>query len=154
MLLIPFPGRIVNVETDIPQLTLYYILYLFNTVASCLVVNKTIVLVADQRGYVTARLGSILNIAQNVALALFLWWTHSFLAYLIIQIAFTYAYNIILSVIASRRYPYINNDVRLDQEETKGIFLTIRSAFIYKSSNLLISSSGLTTISILDLCLV
>lgn len=149
LLLIPFLDRIVNVETDMPQLTLYYILYLLNTVASYLVVNKTIVLVADQRGYVTARLGSILNIAQNVALALFLWWTRSFLAYLTIQIAFTYAYNIILSIIASRRYPYINDDVRLGREETKGIFRNIRSAFIYKSSNVLISSSDSTIISIL-----
>lgn len=84
--LIPFLRYIVNLNTDMPHLTLYYILYLLNTVASYLVVYKTIVLVADQKGYITAKYGSIFNILQNVALALFLWWTHNFLVYLIVQV--------------------------------------------------------------------
>lgn len=149
LLLIPFLSRIVNLETNMEHLTLYYVLYLLNTVASYLVVNKTIVLVADQKGYITAKWGSIYNVLQNVALALFLWWTRSFLAYLIIQIVFTYIYNITMSLIATRKYPYIQDKVYLPAEETRGIFTNIRSVFIYKVSNVLITATDSTIISVM-----
>ena len=147
--LIPFLRYIVNLNTDMPHLTLYYILYLLNTVASYLVVYKTIVLVADQKGYITAKYGSIFNILQNVALALFLWWTHNFLVYLIVQVLFTYLYNFAVSRVASREYPYINEKKPLPKEDIKDLFNNIKSVFIYKSSNVLITATDSTLISII-----
>lgn len=147
--LIPFLGYIVNLDKEIPHLILYYVLYLLNTVASYIVVYKTVILVADQKGYITAKYGSIFNILQNIFLALFLWLTHDFLIYLIIQVLFTYVYNIVVSRVASSKYPYINNKVILKKDETRKIFNNIKSVFIYKSSGVLISATDNTIISII-----
>ncbi|HFI2436952.1 TPA: transporter, partial [Streptococcus suis] len=49
VLLIPFLKFIVNLENTLPHISLYYFLYLLNTVASYLVVYKTIILQADQK---------------------------------------------------------------------------------------------------------
>ena len=120
--LIPFLKYVVNLKTDMPHLTLYYLLYLLNTVASYIVVYKTTVLVADQKGYITAKYGSIFNILQNIVLCLFLWLTHNFLVYLIIQVFFTYIYNFVVSAIASKEYPYINKKVSLAKDDIRGLF--------------------------------
>lgn len=147
--LIPFLPYIVNLDQEIPSLTLYYLLYVLNTVASYLVVYKTVILVADQKGYLTAKYGSIFNILQNISLAVFLWLTHNFLVYLVIQVLFTYLYNIVVSRVAGRKYPYINDPVVLKKEETREIFKNIKSVFLYKSSGVLISATDNTLISIL-----
>lgn len=149
LVLIPFLPLLVHVETEMPLLTIYYLLTLLNTVASYLVAYKTVVLVADQRGYVTAQYGSVLNILQNLTLALFLWWTRNFLVYLLIQVAFTYLYNFLVSAHASRTYPYINDKQTLPKEEAKELFKNIKSVFVYKSSTVLLSATDNTLISIL-----
>lgn len=147
--LLPFLQYIIYLDREMPHLALYYILYLLNTVASYLVVYKTVILGADQKGYITAKYGSIFNILQNICLALFLWWTHHFLIYLIIQVAFTYLYNSVVSSIATKHYPYIKEKQPLPKEEARGIFKNIRSVFLYKISNVLISATDNTLISIL-----
>lgn len=147
--LIPFLKYVVNLKTDLPHLTLYYLLYLLNTVASYIVVYKTTVLVADQKGYITAKYGSIFNILQNVVLCLFLWLTHNFLIYLIIQVFFTYIYNFVVSAIASKEYPYINEKVSLAKDDIRGLFDNIKAVFVYKTSNVLINATDSTLISII-----
>ena len=50
--LIPFLKYLVNLESDIPYLHIYYILYLSNTVISYLFIYKSALINADQKNYI------------------------------------------------------------------------------------------------------
>lgn len=147
--IVPFLKYIVNTENEIPNLTLYYILYLASTVSSYLVVYKTNVLHADQKGYILGKYTAVFNVLKSVCMILFLLLTHNFTVYLLIQVAFTYITNFFNSHIAEKRYPYINKKIKMRKEETKGIFTNMGSVFLYKLAGILINATDNTLISIL-----
>lgn len=147
--LIPFLKYLVHTESEIPNLTLYYVLYLANTVASYLVVYKTNVLHADQKGYILGKYTAVFNILRSICMISFLLLTHNFTVYLFVQVLFTYITNFFNSYIAEKRYPYINKNVKLPKTETKGIFTNMGSVFLYKVAGLLINATDNTLISVL-----
>lgn len=147
--IVPFLKYLVNTESEIPNLTLYYILYLANTVASYLVVYKTNVLHADQKGYILGKYTAVFNVLRSICMIGFLLLTHNFTVYLLVQVVFTYITNFFNSHIAEKRYPYINKKVKLPKEETKGIFTNMGSVFLYKLAGILINATDNTLISVL-----
>lgn len=147
--LIPFLPYLVNTEATIPRLNLYYILMLANVVSSYLVVYKTSIISADQKTYLTTKYTSIFSIIRTICSIIFLFITHSYIVYLIIQVVFTYATNFFNSYIAEKNYPYIKKKVKLPKEETKGIFSNIKSVFLYKISSVLITATDNTLISVI-----
>lgn len=147
--LIPFLPYLVNTETEIEHLTWYYILMLANVVASYLVVYKTSIISADQKGYLTTKYTSVFNVVRTVLQIVFLLLTRNYTVYLVIQVAFTYITNFFNSYIAKKRYPYITKNIILPKEETKGIFNNIKSVFIYKLSSVLITATDNTLISVI-----
>ena len=149
LLLIPFLPYLVNTEREIEHLTLYYVLMLANVVASYLVVYKTCIISADQKSYLTTKYSSVFSIARTVFQTVFLILTHNYTVYLIIQVLFTYLTNFFNSYVAGKKYPYIKRKVVLPKSETKGIFLNIKSVFIYKLSSVLITATDNTLISII-----
>lgn len=146
---VPFLKYIVNTENEIPNLTLYYILYLASTVSSYLVVYKTNILHADQKGYILGKYTAVFNVLKSVCMIVFLLLTHNYTVYLLVQVVFTYITNFFNSHIAEKRYPYINKKVKLPKEETKGIFTNMGSVFLYKLAGILINATDNTLISIL-----
>lgn len=150
ILLIPFLKYLVNTDQEIPHLILYYLLYLANTVASYLVVYKTSILNADQKGYVLSRINTIFCFVSTISCCLCLYFTRSFIAYLIMQVTFTYISNFTCSYVAGKTYPYINQRTeKLPMKETREIFRNVKSVFIYKAATTLVSSTTNTMISIL-----
>lgn len=69
--------------------------------------------------------------------------THNYLIYLIIQTIGTFVYNVVISRIAVRKYPYISNkDIKpLPENERRKLFSDIRDLAIYKISGLLVNST-------------
>ena len=70
--IVPFLKYLVNLDQDIPYLTVYYLLYLANTVASYLVVYKTCILNADQKNYLVSKYNTIFSLLSTIACAVFL----------------------------------------------------------------------------------
>lgn len=148
--MVPFLRYLVNLEQDIPNLGVYYLLYLANTVSSYLVVYKTCILTADQKNYLVSKYNTIFSLLSLIGTSVFLLLTHNFIVYLIVQVFFTYANNFYISHQAEKLYPYINNSVeKLPKEESRQIFNNVKSVFIYKIANTLIGSTDNTLISIL-----
>lgn len=148
--LVPFLKYLINLDTEIPYIKIYYLLYLANTVSSYLVVYKTCILNADQKNYLVSKYNTIFSFASIILTSLLLVLTHNFMVYLIAQVVMTYANNFYVSHIAEQQYPYINNKVpKLPSEEGKKIFENVKSVFIYKVANTLVSSTDNTLISVL-----
>lgn len=147
--LIPILPYLVNTETEIEHLNLYYVLMLANVVSSYLVVYKTCIISADQRSYLTTKYTGIFNILKTIASVIILLLTRNYTVYLLLQVAFTYSTNFFNSHIAEKQYPFIKKKIVLPKEETKGIFSNITSVFLYKISSVLINATDNTLISVI-----
>lgn len=147
--LIPFLKYLVNLESDMPHLELYYVLGLANTVASYLVVYKTAVVNADQKSYLITKYSMVFIVLRSIFTAVFLVLTHNYIIYLILQVVFTYLPNFFSSYIAEKNYPFIKKKVQLPKGEAKQIFGNVWSVFLYKISGVLINATDNTLISVL-----
>ena len=146
---IPFLKYLVNLDSDMPNLVIYYVLFLANTVASYLVVYRTCIIRADQKSHILTKYQSIFNIISTAVTSIVLFITRNYIFYLVSQVFFTYASNFYASYIAGKMYPYLNKKIKLPKEETKGIFGNIKSVFLYKISSVLINATDNTLISVL-----
>lgn len=147
--LIPFLPYLVNLEKPMPHLTLYYLLFLANTVASYLVVYKTNILAADQKNYILTKYTAIFNFVQTIALMIVLVTTKNYIIYLITQVGFVYFANFYKSHISQKMYPLIREKETLPKEQQRSIFKNIGSVFLYKVSSVLINATDNTLISVL-----
>lgn len=147
--LVPFLKYLVNLEEDLPYMEIYYLFFLANTVASYLVVYKTSILTADQKGYISAKINSTSNLLRTIVMTVFLYITRNYFVYLTLQVIFTYATNYYVSRQAEKLYPYINQKTTLKLDESKNIIKNIKSVFIYKLSGVLVTASDNTIISVL-----
>ncbi len=147
--LVPFLKYLVKLDTEMPHLVLYYLLFLANTVASYLVIYKTCIISADQKSYLLTKYNTNFSIICMVFSTVMLLITKNYIVYLVIQVVFTYLRNFYSSHVAKKNYPFIDDKVKLPKEDTKGIFKNIGSVFLYKISGVLINATDNTIISVM-----
>lgn len=157
-LILPFLRFIVK---DVPpeienSLTIIYLLYVINSAVSYLLVYKTTLLTAHQeRRYISIVniIGSLVRIVIEafilLALKNVLDPTPRFIVYLVAGIIITRTQNYVTSLVASKRYPEIDQhkDAKLPKEDRNRIFKDIRSLMIYKICNAVLSSVDSVIIS-------
>jgi len=133
--LTPFLKYIINLESEIPNIEIYYMIALANTVVSYLFVYKATVITADQHSSIVTKYyvwTSIMVILLQIAILLT---TGSFMAYSLATILGTLGNNLFISAKANRMYPFIKRKVRLNADDRKDILKNIKSMFLYKISN-------------------
>ena len=114
---------------------------------------------ADQQNYIVTGLNYIVTILQSIIQMGYLLLTKEYMGYLIIQTIGVFTYNLIISHIANKKYPYIKNKniLPLDKNEQKSLTSNIKALTIWKLSSLLVNNtdniiityfSGLATVGI------
>lgn len=157
-LLTPFLPYLINDCPDLPGLSLFYLLYLANTVLSYVFMYRQSLFLADQKLYITNFYTNLLRIIKIIAQIIILFITRSFILYLLIQLPFTLFTNLLLSWKAKKAYPFLNSKHHpvLDEDERKSIFKNVYAMFNHRigatvlnsTDNLLISFFlGLTAVS-------
>ncbi len=147
--LIPLLPYIINLDKEIPNITVYYILSLANVVFSYLCVYKTSILSADQKNYKITKINMAVSIFRTFAQILVIAIWHDYIIYLVVSCAFSLPGNIIASRIAEKEYPFIKEKVELSKSEQKSIFSNLRSVFIYKISSITMNATDNLLISVL-----
>lgn len=156
--LTPFLPYIINDCPDLPGLSIFYLLYLGNTVASYFLVYKQSLFLADQKLYIVNSYSNLIRIIRCIVQIVILVTTHDFMLYLVVLLPFTLLTNFILSRKAEKEYPFLNSDRHpsLAPEEKKTIFKNVYAVFnhhvgftvLNSTDNLLISFFlGLTVVS-------
>lgn len=158
--MIPFLGVVIKEPPNIKEnLYIIYLIYLFNTSSSYFFSYKTSLIMADQQNYIVTGLNYIITILQSIVQMIYLFTTKEYMGYLIIQTIGVFTYNLIISHIANKKYPYIKNkDVKkLKEDEQKGLISNIKALTIIKLSGLLVNNTdniiityfnGLSTVGI------
>lgn len=158
ILMFPFLGCFVG-ETNIPHIRLIYLMYLINSVSSYFFSYKQTMIRADQKEYIVSGVTQIIRFVQVLIQIAVIICTANFYLYLVVQIACQIGTNVVLAVIADRKYPFIKGkSAGLPSKEIrKDIYDHIRamafhrfgSVFVFNTDNVIISMFvGLGTVGI------
>jgi O-antigen/teichoic acid export membrane protein len=145
----PFLKIVVNLPEWDDAYYAYYALALAGTASTYFFAHRVALLNADQKMYVVQRATAVATIVRAViqGAALLLW--HSFVAYLVIQIAASLVLNVCLAVDASRRYPFLKRAPQLDSAEKSTIHSNMKYLAVYKIAGAVLTQTDAVLISIL-----
>lgn len=142
--LIPFLNVLVPEQPAIKEdLRLIYCLYLFSTASSYFFSYRGSLISASQQHYIVSGINYIVTIIQSTFQIAWLLLTHEYIGYLIIRLISIFIYNIVISQIAKKKFPYIagTNAPSLEKEEKNKLVRNVRALTIWKVSGLLVNST-------------
>lgn len=142
--LMPFLGLLIKEHPTIQEnLYLIYAIYLFNTASTYFFSYRSSLIAAAQQNYIVTGINYLITILQSIFQMTWIIIMHEYLGYLIIQAIGTLAYNLTISYIAKRKFPYIvaKNIKPLEREEKHGLIKNVRALVIWKLSGLLVNST-------------
>lgn len=142
--LMPFLNFIIKEVPNIKEsIYLLYLIYLFNTASTYFFTYRSSLVIAAQQNYIVVGLNYIITTIQSVAQVIYLLATKEYIGYLVIQTIGTFIYNVVISHIAVKKFPYIKdkNINPLEDKEKKALFRDIKDLTVYKLSGLLVNST-------------
>lgn len=138
--LMPFLNIFIKSMPNIPNLKLIYALYVFNTAVSYFFVYKSAFITANQKDYIVTLNNNIFNLLAIAFQIGILILTKSFIFYLSIQIAFTFAGNVTIAHIANKMYPFLKtrDKVKLDANIYHDIIKNTGALVLHKIGGVLV----------------
>ncbi len=150
LLVIPFMKYIIKDAPNIKEnLTFIYILFLINTSSSYFFTYKKSIITAYQKQSIINNIDSIVYLVKSIAEILVLIFTKNYILYLITDISSTILENIIVAHKADKMYQFINdkNIKEISKKEKKGIFSNVKSLFVYKLGEVILTGTDNILIS-------
>lgn len=119
---------------SVRELTIYYLIFLFNTVSTYFVAYKYSLANAQQRNYIQTNIATITKIVTVFAQIAILFLTKNFLLYLLTQAAVELVQKIFVSLYFNRLYPYLQDKKagKLDKEETAVVVTKTKALMFHK----------------------
>lgn len=133
---------------SIGELRGYFAMYLVSTVCSYLLAYKRTLITADQNNYIVTGVDNACNIMLNLLQIALLFVYKNFYAYLAIMIAKTIINNLILHLIANKKYAYLKKykKAKLPKNEKRAIFQNVEATFLHRLGD--VASRGTSSIII------
>ena len=147
--MLPFLDKLVKTTEPIPYLKIYFLLFLADSVVSYLLANRSAILTADQKLYITKIYNLIFSIIKIIIQIIVLIVTHNFILYLVVQVLSTFATNLCGAIVTKRLYPYLNKKEELRKVEKKSIFDNIKSIFLYRIGGVILNNTDNILISVI-----
>lgn len=138
LVMTPFLPYIINEEQrgdiSIRNITIYYLVFLFNTVSTYFVAYKYSLANAEQKNYIQTNITTVTRIVSASIQIAVLWLTKNFLLYLLVKAAVELIQKIFVSIYFNRLYPYLlDRDVqKLDKEETDAVAAKSKAQMLHK----------------------
>ena len=134
LVLVPFLHILVKDPGNVGNITVYYLIYLFNTVTSYFVSYKYSLVNAEQKNYIYTNVNLLVSTTTTVVqiVSLFIW--KSFLIYLLVAAIFGVFQKVFISIYFDRLYPYLKekNVQKLSIEDQKTLITKIKALVIHK----------------------
>lgn len=144
LLMLPFVDFVIREEPNINEnLTVLYLIFLFDTVVSYFFSYKGALLVASQRNYITASISYVVTIVQHIVQIFILVFLKSYIPYLLVKTAGIVVSNILTAHIANREYPFIRKKgiAPLDTQEKKTFFVNVKALTVNKLCTILVNNT-------------
>lgn len=119
---------------SVRDLTVYYLIFLFNTVSTYFVAYKYSLSNAQQRNYIQTNIATITKIVTVLAQIIMLLVTKNFLMFLLTQAVVELLQKIFVSMYFNKLYPYLRelNVKKLDKEETDVVVTKTKALMFHK----------------------
>lgn len=147
--IIPFLGFFIGEVNIHDNINYIYILFLIDTIASYLLTYKRSILYANQKTYITNIVHIGYLIFMNAFQIIFLIFTSNYIVYLFIKIIFRILENIVITIIANRKYPFIKEkDVKpIEKNIKKDIYTKVKGLIFHKVSTVVVLGTDNIVIS-------
>lgn len=135
LIILPFIKWFINSNIGIDEnIYLLFFLFLLNTSLSYFFTFKRSIVIANQDEYLTSITDLLVNIIAIIVEVIALMITKNYIVYLLLTILFTFSSNLVVSIVADKKYPYIteNNYEKISKKEKKNIFNDVKSIVLYK----------------------
>lgn len=147
--LVPFLDVLIRNKPDVGGLTLYYLLFLGDTVASYwFFAYRNSILQADQKAYLISGIQGLFNLIKSLVQIVVLLLFRNYTLYLLVQIGSTLLQNCAVAMITRKQYPVFDRKTEpLPKEEQNRIFKDVGALALSKISFVLLNSSDTLIIS-------
>ncbi len=141
--LVPFLKYFIKDAEGLDNLTVYYLIFLFNTVSSYFISYKYSLNNAAQRNYIITNVDTVSTVImaglQIAALYIF----KSFLLYLLIQSVCLLFSKVFLSCYLNKLYPYLKekNAIPLDKESKKHLYSDVGALMVHKLGDVAVNQT-------------
>ncbi len=154
VLCVPFLQHLIKEDIStlpfaLNQIRLYFIIYLSNTVFSYIWSYKRTLITADQKNYLVSNADNVSNILLYTVQIVFLLIWKNYYLYLILMLAKTIVTNLVLTYIANKRYPYLNENLKINVEKSERtrILKNVGAMFFHKFGSVVINGTSIMIIS-------
>lgn len=134
LVLVPFLNVLVKDPGNVGNITVYYLIYLFNTVTSYFVSYKYSLVNAEQKNYIYTNVNLILSATTIILQIIVLVIWKNFLVYLIVAAVFGVVQKVFISRYFDHLYPYLKekNVARLTYKEKNTLITKIKALILHK----------------------
>jgi O-antigen/teichoic acid export membrane protein len=125
---------------DVPDIKesihVVFLFFVFKTAVSYLFVYKATLLDANQESHVVSMIGTVSCVVATILETVVITVFKSYMGYLFIMVIMVVVQNVVLSVVADRRYPFLKQTCcdEITASEKKNLFKNVRALAIYKVS--------------------
>ncbi len=139
----PVYPHLIKDAAGVSQLNIIYWLYVLNTGISYFYSYKGSLIIADQNQYIKNIGHYIAYVLMHAMQAIILITTRNYIIFLICQVLFTAAENIVLSHVADRMYPFLKErEIKpLLKADTEPIVRNIRAMLCHNIGNMVVNST-------------
>lgn len=109
MMITPFLGYFINGEDvrHIQYLNVYFLLYVVDAGVSYFLSYKRSIIICNQQSYIINGTNFLKIVSTNILQIVFLVLTRNYFIYLLIRVLCTFGENVLISLIANQKYPYL-----------------------------------------------
>lgn len=139
----PFLPKIIRGVSEIQDVKYIFLLYVINASLSYFYGYKQALIVAYQHRYITSVCKYGIKIILLFMQAVFLWYTKNYIIYIWLQICATLIENVILSFVANRMFPYIQDKGKkvLESETKKEIIRNTKAMLMHKIGGVVVAGT-------------
>jgi O-antigen/teichoic acid export membrane protein len=151
LLLTPCYHFFIDSSTSIPNLTLIYLLYVFNSVITYFYSYQQCIITADQKDYICTLYRYGFCIVQNIVQIIVLFQTRNFILYFCLQILFSFLTNYFLAKKAGKMYPFLKRYAKeqLDPADKADIVKNVKAMFMHRFGGVVVNGTDNLVISAL-----
>ena len=149
LMIVPFINIIVGENNIQESIYLIYGLFLLDIVCSYLLTYKRSILYANQQTYIVNIIHIGYLIFMNILQIIFLIINRNYILYLIIKILFRILENVIITIVANKKYPFVskNTKEKLDKCTFNDIIKKVKAMVFHKVGDFVVSGTNNIIIS-------
>ena len=147
----PVIPHLVNLETQIDHLYLYYILTIVSTGTSYFFASRRCIFEASQNSYIVTIIDAIVSIISSIVKLSILILTRNYALYLVVTIVINFCSNLFIYFYGNKKFTYLKqySKEKLNDNEKKDLFKNVGAVVSHKVGSVLVNGTDNLLISVL-----